>query len=112
VDTRDPIGPSGGPALDAGSARVFTVVGRCGVPSTARAVAFNVAVASSTDPGFLVVYPSGITRPPTSSLNYRAGQSRANNVLIGLGPAGDIVVYCGQSAGTAQAIIDVAGYFE
>lgn len=103
---------NGGPALDAGTDRSIALVGHCGVPATAHAVALNVTVTQSTDPGFLVVYPGGTATPGTSTLNYRAGQTRANNVIVGLGLSGDILVHCGQSAGTAHAVIDVDGYFE
>lgn len=87
-------------------------MGHCGLPATAHAVALNVTVTQPTDPGFLVVYPGGTATPGTSTLNYRAGQTRANNVVVGLGLGGDILVHCGQSAGTAHAVIDVDGYFE
>ncbi|MDQ5873214.1 MAG: hypothetical protein M3547_13525, partial [Acidobacteriota bacterium] len=38
VDTRDPAGPWGGPALSANTSRSFTMIGRCGIPTTADAV--------------------------------------------------------------------------
>lgn len=82
------------------------------MPSTARAVALNVTATLSTASGFFVVYPGGTAKPATSTLNYRAGQTRANNVVVGLGPAGDVLVHCNQSTGTAHVVIDVDGYFE
>ena len=112
ADTRNATGPNGGPALDAGTARSIALVGYCGVPATAQGVALNVTVTQSTNSGFLVVYPGATATPGTSTLNYRAGQTRANNVIVGLGASGDILIYCSQSAGTAQAVIDVNGYFE
>jgi hypothetical protein len=112
ADTRDPAGPNGGPALDAGTSRSFAIIGRCGVPATAHGVALNVTATLSSDAGFLVVYPGGSATPITSTLNYRAGQTRANNVVVGLGPGGDVLVHCNQSAGTSHAILDVTGYFE
>ena len=112
VDTRDADGTYGGPALAAGADRSFVLASQCGVPSTARAVAINLTVTLSSGPGTLVVYPGGLALPPTSSLNYRMAQTRANNVIVGMGPAGDVVVHCGQATGSAHVIIDVGGYFE
>src|SRR5262245_26862379 len=43
ADTRSPDGPSGGPALPANSSRSFPVTGLCGIPTTAKAVAINLA---------------------------------------------------------------------
>jgi len=113
VDTRDPIGPSGGPALASGTDRGFVLRGRCGVPSTARAVALNVvAVQPSDGPGFFTLYPGGSSLPLASTINYSAGQIRANNAIIPLGVGGDIAVRCYQGLGTAHLIIDVSGYFQ
>jgi len=47
----------------------------------------------------------------SSTINYSAGQIRANNAIIALGAAGDVQVFCGQGFGTADLIIDVNGYF-
>jgi len=32
----------------------------------------------------------------SSTINYSAGQIRANNAIIALGAAGDVLVFCGQ----------------
>jgi hypothetical protein len=46
-------------------------------------------------------------------INFRAGQTRANNAIIPLGSAGDLSVRCGTSAGTtAHFILDVNGYLQ
>ena len=112
VDTRSAAGPVGGPALAAGASRSFPVVGRCGVPATAWAVSINVAVTNPTAAGNLRIFPGGTPVPASSTLNYAAGQTRANNATVSLGPAGDVAVFCGQAAGTADLILDVNGYFE
>jgi hypothetical protein len=112
VDTRDPVGPWGGPALSAGVGRVFTVAGRCFVPASARSVSLNVTVTEPTAAGYLSLYPGGTALPLVSALNYSPGQTRANNAIAPLGAGGSLAVYCGQSSGTAHVIIDVNGYFE
>jgi streptogramin lyase len=92
--------------------RTFAAVGSCGLPDTARAVALNVTVVDPSGSGHLVLYPSASGLPPTSSLNYSAGQVRANNAIVTLGPDGSFVVYCVQFSGTADLVVDVSGYFQ
>ena len=112
VDTRGPVGAWGGPALAAGGTRIFVFTGRCGVPATARAVAANVAVTQPTVAGFLAGYAGGTSRPPVSTVNFAAGQTRSANSVLPLGAAGDVAVFCLEATGTAQVVIDVYGYFE
>ncbi|HTD53665.1 MAG TPA: hypothetical protein VK780_11640, partial [Thermoanaerobaculia bacterium] len=113
LDTRNPAGPAGGPSLAAQMARVVSPGGACGVPSAARALTINVTVTQpSTGPGFLTFYPDGTARPIASTVNYRAGQTRANNSILTLGPAGDFQIWCGQGSGTADVVVDVFGYFQ
>ncbi len=109
ADTRDPVGPYGGPALSPGVERVFVVAGRCQVPSTAKAVSFNVTVTQPGAPGHVILYPGGSTAPSVSAINFRAGQTRANNAIVRLGTGGTLAV---QSAAPTHFILDVNGYFE
>jgi hypothetical protein len=115
ADTRNAIGPSGGPALAANAGRSFPVAGLCGVPSTARAVALNVTVVGETDLGDLRLYPDGNTLPLASVINFTAGNVRANNAVIPLGQYGRIAVQCDMppgSTGQTDFVFDVTGYFE
>jgi hypothetical protein len=112
VDTRNPAGPLGGPALAAGSDRDFPLAGNCGIPPTASAVSINVTVTQPTTAGDLRAYPGGSPRPLVSTINYQGGQTRANNAVVALGGAGDLTMRCDQGSGTVQVIIDVNGYFQ
>jgi len=112
ADTREPDGPSGGPALSPNADRSFAFWNRCGVPATARAVSVNLTVTQPAAQGHLTLYPAGPPVPTTSTINYGPGQTRANNAIVTLGPAGDVTVRCVQSSGTVHAILDVNGYFE
>jgi hypothetical protein len=112
LDTRDPAGPYGGPALAAGQSRVFTLAGRCGIPISARAVTPNLTVTGPTAQGNLRLYPADQPVPSTSTLNYSAGQTRANNAIVGLSPSGALAIRCSQIVGTADVVLDVTGYFE
>ncbi|HEY3171919.1 MAG TPA: hypothetical protein VGK86_05005 [Thermoanaerobaculia bacterium] len=112
ADTRNSDGPYGGPALQASMERDFVITGQCGIPASARAVAFNVTVTQPTAQGHIILFPAGTSLPVASALNYRPGQTRANNAIVPLGSGGALAVVCGQSAGTTHFIIDVTGYFE
>ena len=112
LDTRDPAGPYGGPALGAGQSRAFALAGRCDIPASARAVTLNLTVTGPTAAGNLRLYPASQAVPSTSTLNYSSGQTRANNAIVGLSPAGALAVRCAQAAGSVHVILDVTGYFE
>jgi hypothetical protein len=112
VDTRNPAGPRGGPALGAGAPRTFPISEACGVPPTAWAVSLNVTVTQPTAAGNVRLFPGGTPAPRTSSLNYAAGATRANNAIAALGSAGDLTALASQASGTVQLILDVNGYFE
>lgn len=114
LDTRGPAGTHGGPALSCGGARrVFPVAGRCGVPGDASAVAYNLTVTGSATAGHLRLFATGEPTPPTSVLNYAAGQTRANSgVASVVGPIpGSVTLQCDSPSGTAHVLLDVAGYF-
>jgi hypothetical protein len=108
LDTRD---PAPGSPLVGGAPRTFAVVGNCQIPATARAVAYNVTVTGATATGNLRIGPGGTPPPSTAAVNFRAGQTRANNGVVALGTDGDIGVMLAPS-GTAHIIIDVNGYME
>jgi len=112
ADTRNPNGPYGGPALAANTDRTFVIGGQCGIPASASAVAFNLTATQSTALGDLRTVPGGGTLPLVSTLNWRPGQTRANNAVVPLGPSGEILVHVDQANGTVHFIIDVNGYFQ
>lgn len=111
LDTRNPDGPFGGPALSPGVARDFGLNPQCGIPASALALAVNVTVTAPSAAGHLTVY-SGFEVPPTSTLNYQAGQTRANNAVVPLRAGGDFRIRSVQPSGTVHVIVDVTGYFE
>ena len=112
VDTRDPAGPFGGPALSAGAERAFTVPGSCGLPSGVKSLALNVTVVTPAQAGFLRLAPLGVVIPQTSTINFGGGQTRANNAVISAGVGGQIGVALGTAGGQAHVILDVVGYFK
>lgn len=112
VDTRNASGPWGGPAMAGLSDRSFVMTGRCGIPLTAKALSINLTITQPTAAGSLRLYPGGTSATSASTINYRAGQTRANNAMALLGAGGSLGVRCDQTSGTVHAIIDVNGYFE
>src|SRR5262249_48799673 len=59
LDTRNPNGPYGGPALAASTTRSFAIAGQCGIPASARAISVNVTVTSPTTTGNLRLFAAG-----------------------------------------------------
>jgi PKD repeat protein len=112
VDTRNPTGPRGGPALLAGAERDFPLATACGVPATARALAINVTVVGPTTAGNLRLFSADQLRPFTGTISFSTGQTRATNAVVGLGAAGDLTVFNGMASGTTHFVLDVTGYFE
>jgi hypothetical protein len=111
VDTRGAVGPGGGPALGAGSARAFPVVGVCGVPAEARAVALIVTATGATQNGNFRIYPTGGAVPVASVINFVANRARANNAIALLGTQGRLTVQNDMTSGSAHVVLDVLGYF-
>jgi len=115
ADTRNPVGPSGGPALAANSTRAFPVSGICGVPADAKAVQIVLTVVNETDFGDLRLFPTGGTAPLASTINFAVNHVRANNAIIPLGTGGQMSVTCDMppgSTGTTHFLFDVSGYFK
>jgi hypothetical protein len=112
VDTRNPSGPLGGPSLGAGSLRIFTAIGSCGIPAGAKSLSVNVTVSTPAATGFLSLYPGNAIPMGTSSLSFSAGQTRANNAIIKLSTDGlGTLAVQNVSSGNVDVIVDVNGYF-
>jgi hypothetical protein len=72
----------------------------------------NVTVTAPGGSGDLRLFAGGTALPTASAINYRTGQTRANNAVVALGAAGDLTVRCDQPAGTVELVLDVDGYFQ
>jgi len=111
TDTRAGSGlPNAGHRLGGGGSLDVQVSGAGGVPSTGvSAVILNVTVTNTTAPSWLVAWPTGLSRPLASNLDWSAGQTIPNRVIVPLGSGGKISVF--NPAGSTDVIIDVSGYF-
>ena len=96
--------------LTAGETFPVTVAGVGGLPATGiRAVVVNVTAVKPTTPGYLTMFPTGSTRPISSTINFAAGAVIANGTTVKLGNGGQISAY--NPAGTVDMVIDVLGYY-
>jgi hypothetical protein len=112
ADTRNPVGPSGGPALTANTVRAFPVANICGIPASAKAIAINLAVFLPSNGGDLRVYPAGGAAPLASAINFRPDIVRANNAVVKLGASAQLSVQCDMPSGSTHFFFDVFGYFQ
>ncbi len=109
VDTVNTAGPLGGPDIPANGTRSFAVGGRCGISSAAEAVTVNVTVVP-VSLGNIAFAGAGSPKPPTSTINFRPGVTRANNAILPLGQAGGLTAFA-TTSGSTRLVIDVTGYF-
>ena len=106
LDSRSGLGLQG--PIPSQTKVTLQVAGRGGVPALgARVVALNLTGTAATQNTWVRVW-SGVGRPFGSSLNLRAGQTRANVVFVRLSPTGTITLF--HSAGTVELIADVLGW--
>ncbi len=70
ADTRNPVGPYGGPSLTGGQSRAFPVqASDCQVPATAEAYSLNITAVPPGGLGYLTIWPTGQPQPTVSTLN-------------------------------------------
>jgi hypothetical protein len=113
LDTRLAAGPYGGPAVPAGGERVVTAAGRCGIPAGAKAVSLNATAVTPAAAGNLRFFPGDGTAPNASTLNFGAGQTRANNAIVMMASSGSgTFALRNSSSASVHVVIDVNGYFE
>jgi hypothetical protein len=112
LDSRNGTGGILGP-IGEHSARPFPVAGVGGVPSNATAVTGNLTVTGQTSLGYLFLGPVGANDPTSSTLNFPAGDDRANAVTVALSGSGTLLVtFVAPTLGqTAYVIFDVSGCF-
>ena len=125
IDTR-----VGGGIIAAGVTRSFVVAAPdysaqggssdgCGVPfGPATAAMINFVAVNPQGPGFLQVTPSNLPIPNASIINFTAGVTIANGLVVAIcdpsGPTnchgGDIVIKAGKNA--THLVADIQGYFQ
>ncbi len=108
LDTRIGLG---GPATAflPGESRDLLVAGAGSVPPTAKAVVLNVTVTGPTATSHLTVWPAGQALPASSNLNFAAGQTVANLVMVKVGADGKISIR--NNSGFVHVIADVVAWY-
>jgi hypothetical protein len=92
-----------------GASLAVPVLGVGGVPvGGVGAVSLNVTVTDAVASGFLTVFGCGGAVPWVSSLNFGAGESVANAVIVPPGVGGRV---CFDVSAAAHVIADVNGWF-
>ncbi|MEV4555526.1 hypothetical protein AB0K51_00850 [Kitasatospora sp. NPDC049285] len=109
VDTREGLGTARGQVAGGNSFDV-QIAGATGVPAGATAVALNLTVTNPQEAGHLTAYPAGQGVPNASNVNFTAGQTVANAVIVPIGKDGKISVRNG-SWRPADVVVDVVGYY-
>jgi len=98
---QDALGPHGSIPLPLG--------GVAGIPADASAVVANVTVTGTTAGSYLTAWPDGSPQPLASDLNWTAGITVPNLVVVKLGPNGKLDLY--NAVGSTDVILDVVGYY-
>ncbi|MEU8519761.1 N-acetylmuramoyl-L-alanine amidase [Streptomyces sp. NPDC048577] len=109
MDTRSGLGVAKA-KVGAGGVVNLQVTGVNGVPATGvTAVVLNVTATGPTATSFVSVYPGGTTRPSASNLNFTAGLTIPNLVVVPVGADGKVSFY--NHNGSVDLLADVTGYF-
>ncbi len=112
VDTRNPVGPFGGPAMLGPVSRDFPLPQSvCAPPATSRAYSLNVTVVPKPLGQFLAyltTWPAGQTQPGVSTLNSWEGTVVANAAIVPAGTGESISAFV---TNPTDVILDLNGYF-
>ncbi len=97
-----PVGPGGTISLK--------LEGADGVPATeVTAVVLNVTATDPTASSYVTVYPDGGNVPNASTLNFTAGETIPNLVVVPVGADGEVDFY--NDSGSTDLVADMAGYY-
>lgn len=109
VDTRYGTGAAKRPIGPDGTITVSTA-GIGGVPSAGvTAVVVNITSVGTTASTYLTVHATGGPRPSTANLSPVPGRVVGNLAVTGVNQAGQFTIF--NKYGTADCIVDIAGYF-
>ncbi len=78
------------------------------IPDGSTAAVVNLTVDGASAAGYLTAFPCGQPAPPSSNLNFVAGEARAVAAIVGLGLGSTMCLLTDVSA---NVIVDVNGYY-
>ena len=113
LDTRPGINNGLSGAFPANTNRHFDVAGRFTIPANAKAITGNLTVVGQTRAGYVTLSTDPPpTLPATSTINFPAGDTRANGVTIKLDASGGLwAVYKAPPGSSTHLVLDVTGYY-
>ena len=96
--------------LGANQSMSVAIAGNGPIPNTGVVtVVLNVTVTGPTAGSYLTAWPDGDSRPLASDLNFTAGQTVPNMVVVKVGADGRINLY--NAFGSVDVVIDVMGWY-
>ena len=109
-DTRNAVGPYGGPRLIANVTRNFDIDdGPCQpLPSLVQAYSMNFGAILADGDGFITIWPAGAAQPVVSAINTLAGEVIANSAIVPAGAGGAISIFPNTGV---HLYGDINGYF-
>ena len=107
VDTRNPAGELGGPALVANASREFGAAGRCGVPPGARSITTNVSALQVARRGTLQLFAAGAAPRTGVALTFRPPRGIFDGTLVSLSSSG---AFAARASRAAHLVVEVVGY--
>ncbi len=110
LDTRTGTGVVTAALVGQGQVIKVQVAGSPNIPNTGvAAVVLNVTATNPTAGSYLTVYPTGTARPLASNLNFSAGQTVPNRVIVKTGTGGAVSIF--NAVGSVDVVADVGGWF-
>ena len=96
-----------------GKHRLIQIAGVAGLPrSGIVAVAGNITVIRPSAKGYVTLGPDPTNTPGSSTINFPAGDIRANNVVVPVNADGTLsAVYIGSGNASLDLVFDISGYF-
>lgn len=108
LDTRNALGVATTSAIAAGGTVNVKIAGANGLPSGISAIVANVTVVAPQAAGHVTAWPGGSAMPTASNLNYVAGQTVPNQIVVGVGADGSVNLFIHAQG---HLLLDVTGYF-
>jgi glucose/arabinose dehydrogenase len=114
LDTRpgEPACNAPGMEITPSAPRAQQAWGNCGginIPNNAQAIVGNGTVVNlDSDSGYITLYPTGVTRPTASNMNFLPNQIIPNAFMVKLSANGSFNIFASSST---HFIVDLSGYF-
>jgi trimeric autotransporter adhesin len=111
VDTRNALGPYGGPKMTGSETRSFDIDnGPCpGIPSGAAAYSVAIGVTETVGNGsYLTAWPTGTSQPLVATITWNEGLTLVTAAIVPSGTGGAISLFTSKAT---HVTIDINGYF-